>query len=120
MPKKQNHVHRLKKHRYPTGNAIFFCTLPDCHYKIEAPLALGKNTLCNICGSEFIINEYTLKLIKPHCLDCGKVKITDADGKNRYVKKVTNKVLASIATDTSQDLRSRLNGAISMDVEEDI
>lgn len=120
MPSRQTHTHRLKKHKYPTGNAVFFCTLPDCHYKIEAPLALGKRTLCNLCGNEFIMNEYTIKLTKPHCLDCGKVKVKDKDGKDRYVKKVSSKILVGVAVDTSQDLRSRLDGTISMDSEEDI
>lgn len=120
MPKQQSHIHKLKKHKYPSGNAVFFCTLPDCHYKIEAGLSLGKRAACNICGNEFIMTEYTIKLVKPHCPDCGKVRIKDVDGKNRYVKKVTNKILAGIAADANQDLRSRLDNAVAADSEEDI
>lgn len=120
MPKQQSHIHRLRKHRYPSGNAIFFCTLPDCHYKIDAPLALGKVSICNICGNDFIMNEYTLKLVKPHCLDCGKVRVKDLDGKNRYIKRVTSKVLSAIAADANQDLRARLDSAVAVDVEDDI
>lgn len=117
---KHQHVHKLRKHKYKTGNAVFFCTLPDCHYKIEVALALGKKSLCNICGDEFIMNEYTMKLIKPHCNNCGKVKVKDADGKNRYVKKVTSKVLSGLAESSSDDLRSRLDTATTVDVEHDI
>lgn len=120
MPKPQNHIHRLKRHKYPSGNAVFFCTLPDCHYKIDVPLALGKRSVCNICGDEFIMNEYTIKLAKPHCPNCGKVKVKDAEGKNRYVKKVTNKILIGVAAETSQDLRSRLDSAAGLDLEDDI
>jgi hypothetical protein len=119
MPK-QTHTHKLRRHRYPSGNAVFFCTLPECHYKIDVPLALGKRTICNICGEEFIINEYTIKLAKPHCLDCGKVKVKGADGKSRYVKKVTNRVLAGVATDSLEDLRSRLDNVSAASLEDDI
>lgn len=120
MAKHQSHIHKLKRHRYPSGNAVFFCILPDCQFKIDVPLALGKRAICNICGEEFIMNEYTIKLAKPHCQDCGKVKVRDIDGNNRYVKKVTNKILLGVATDTTQDLRSRLDGAAGIDMEEDI
>ena len=120
MPKSPSHIHRLKRHKYPSGNAIFFCTLPDCHFKIDVPLALGKRTLCNICGVEFIMNEYTIKLTKPHCPDCGKVKIKDVDGKSRYIKKVDNRILSAVANETSQDLRSRLDNIISPVLEDDI
>ena len=120
MPKPLSHIHRLKRHRYPSGNAVYFCTLPDCHYKIDVPLALGKRSLCNICGKEFIMSEYTIKLVKPHCLDCGKIRVKDAEGNNRYVKKITNQILTGIATETSQDLRSRLNTEVGVELEEDI
>jgi ribosomal protein S27AE len=120
MPRQPSHTHKLKRHKYPTGNAVYFCTLPDCHYKIDAPLALGKRTLCNICGNEFIMNEYTVKLTRPHCPNCGKVKVKDAEGKDRYVKKVTNQILSAVATETSQDLRSRLDTVIGVELEDDI
>lgn len=120
MKRQQSHLHRLRKHKYSTGTSVYFCTLPDCHYKIEVPLALGKRTMCNICGIEFIMNEYTLRLIKPHCADCGKVRVKDAEGRNRYVKKVTSRVLANVATDTSQDLRSRLDSTTNAILEDDI
>src|SRR5215203_1845718 len=99
--KKVTHVHKLRRHKYPTGTFVYFCALPDCHYKIEVPLALGKRAICNICGNEFIMNEYSIKLSKPHCADCGKVKVKDGDGNSRYVKKVDNKILLGVAAETS-------------------
>jgi hypothetical protein len=119
MPKGPNHTHKLKKHRYPSGNSIFFCTLPDCHFKIDAPLAVGKRSLCNICDDEFIMTEYTIKLIRPHCEKCGKVKVKDADGSARYVKKASNKILTHIAQETQDSLRSRLENVTSV-ADEDI
>ena len=117
---KNNHIHKLKRHKYPSGNAVYFCTLPDCHYKIDVPLALGKRSLCNICDVEFIMSEYTIKLKLPHCNNCGKVKISDAEGKPRYVKKVTNQILTGVATEISADLRSRLDAVAGSEVEDDV
>ena len=121
MAKKLNHTHRLRKHIYKgTKHSIFFCSLPDCHFKIDAPLAIGKRSLCNVCGVEFIMNEYSLKLFKPHCGDCGKVRVKDAEGKDRFIRKASGKLLAGAAGDTSKDLRSRLNDAVNIELEEDI
>ena len=61
------HVHKLRRHKYSTGNSIYFCTLPDCNFKMDVALSLGKRSLCNLCGNEFIMNEYSIKLAKPHC-----------------------------------------------------
>lgn len=118
MAKKSSHVHKLKRHKYPSGNAVYFCTLPDCHFKIDVPLALGKRTLCNICDREFFMNEYTIKLAKPHCVDCGRVKVKDEEGKDRYVKKINNDVFTGIALESNKDLRERLDAATS--IEDDI
>jgi len=120
MSKLQSHPHKLKRHKYPSGNAVYFCTLPDCHYKIDVPLALGKRSMCNICDREFIMNEYTIKLKFPHCNDCGKVKVTDAEGNDRYVKKVTNQILTGVAVETSADLRNRLNAVAGAELEDDV
>lgn len=120
MAKSPSHPHKLKKHKYKTGNTVFFCTLPDCHYKIDVALSVGKRAMCNICGAEFFMNEYSLKLKYPHCEGCGKVKVSDSEGKTRYVKKVTNQILTGIASSTSNDLRSRLNSVAAVSEDEDV
>ena len=120
MPRRSNHIHRLKKHKYSTGNTIFFCTLPDCHYKIDSALALGKRSICNICSNEFIMSEYSLKLVRPHCNDCGKVKVKDHEGKDRFIKKITNQILTGVAADSTSSLRSRLDNVTGAADEEDI
>lgn len=112
------HIHRLKKHKYvKTGIAVFFCTL-DCNYKVEAPFALGKESLCNICNEPFIMNEYTLKLVRPHCNNCGRKQVKDADGKKHYVTRVNTQILSTIASDEVDSLKSRLDRIT--EVEEDI
>jgi hypothetical protein len=35
--------------------------------------------LCWRCGNEFIMNEYSLRLAKPHCEGCHKPKKIDND-----------------------------------------
>jgi hypothetical protein len=66
------------------------------------------------------MNEYTLKLAKPHCMNCGKVKVKDAEGNSRFIKKVTNKILYGVAAESNQDLRSRLDSIVGDETEKDI
>jgi hypothetical protein len=117
---KPRHIHRLKKHKYKTGVAVYFCTLPDCHFKIEAPFALGKESLCNICGEPFLMNEYTIKLVKPHCINCGKKEVKDENGNKHYIRKSGGKTLAHIAADATNELKSRLDGIVRPLADDDI
>ena len=73
--KSSQHIHKLKRVKYKSGNSVFFCALPDCNFKINPSLALGKRSLCWRCGEPFIMNEYSLRLAKPHCENCHKPKI---------------------------------------------
>lgn len=75
---KEQHIHKLKLHRHKSGNAIFFCALPDCTFKTNIALALGKRSLCWRCGETFVMTEYSLRLIKPHCDACHKSKSVSA------------------------------------------
>lgn len=121
---KTTHTHKLKKHKYKTGVAVYFCTLPDCHFKIDVALSLGKRTICNICNEEFIINEYTTRLTRPHCTGCGKVKVKGEDGKDHYISKISNRqITAGIAIDRAQSLKDRLGSVVSLassSIEDDI
>ena len=71
---KTSHIHKFKRLRYKSGNEIFFCALPDCNQKINPALALGKRSICWRCGEPFIMNDYSLRLAKPHCEGCHKPK----------------------------------------------
>ncbi len=115
------HLHRLKKHKYKNGTTVFFCTL-DCDYKVEAPLALGKEVICNQCNEPFMMNESSLKLVKPHCINCGKIKVKADDGKHHFINKRSTQthVLAEIAEDTVDDLKSRLTAVVKEMPSEDI
>jgi Zn finger protein HypA/HybF involved in hydrogenase expression len=72
--KKVLHIHKFKRLRYKSGNEILFCALPDCSQKINPALALGKRSICWRCGESFIMNDYSLRLAKPHCEACHKPK----------------------------------------------
>lgn len=74
MPPNKEHVHKFKRHTYETGSKIFFCTLPKCNKKTKVALALGKECICWRCGEPFILSEYSIRLVKPHCDDCHKSK----------------------------------------------
>jgi len=114
------HTHKLRRHKYSTGNTVYFCALADCHYKIECVMALGKKSICNICGDEFIMTEYTVKLAKPHCEKCSKIKMSGPDGKKHYVRRDSLPVMASLANESTDELRSRLDNAITPVMDDDI
>lgn len=110
------HIHKLKKHTYSkSGISIFFCTLPDCHFKVESPLALGKESICNICSNPFIMNERAIKLSRPHCNNCGRRVIKSDDGKRHYIRMHGGRILDAVATEEVADLRSRLDNLITTD-----
>lgn len=115
----QKHTHKLRRHKYKSGEFVFFCILPDCHFKISSAFALGKRCLCNLCGNEFIITEYTLRLVKPHCDACSKQKVKGLDGKNHYIRRTSLPIVASLAAETSKDLRDRMED-ITREAEEDV
>ena len=120
MSRQQNHSHKLRRHQYKSGNKVYFCILPDCNFKVDVALALGKKCICNLCGNEFIMNEYTIKLARPHCESCSKQKVKGLDGKSHFVRRGTTRVLASVAEESSDELRSRLSTATTIVSEKDI
>jgi len=94
---REKHIHKFKRHFYKTGNAIFFCTLPDCNFKVATHLSIGKTAICNRCGEPFSMNEYSIRLSKPHCDKCHKRKDT------KIVQVVSKPV------DVTSELKDRLS-----------
>jgi len=97
------HIHKLKKHTHTNKEAVYFCVL-DCPYKINVALSLGKANMCWRCGKTFNLNEYALRLVKPNCPECKKIK-TDIKMDDLEIKN------ADKITDTD-DLLSRLRKTI--------
>lgn len=67
--KKYNHIHKLRRDRYSTGRPFYYC-INDCTFKIDIKQCLGKVVLCNKCGKEFEMNEYSIRAAKPICMEC--------------------------------------------------
>ncbi len=118
--RKPKHIHKFKRHTYPTGGKIFFCTLPDCQFKIETALAVGKEVLCNVCSNPFILTVAHLDKKLPHCPSCGKMRVK-IDGKVKYVNKIglSQELLQEMAQDTTKSLRDRLDALTNPDTIED-
>ena len=107
--KKEKHIHKLKRLKYKSGSVIFFCSLPDCSFKINISLALGKRSICWRCGDTFIMTEYALRLAKPHCEKCHHPK-----GEIQELGKEELKVIMKDIT-----LADRLNQAIQQAQQEE-
>lgn len=71
----QKHIHKIKKHTYRSGNETYFC-VDDCSYKVTPALSLGKTVVCWRCNESFKMDDYSLRLVKPHCTSCHKSKGT--------------------------------------------
>lgn len=98
-----NHTHKLKRVKYTNDETLFFCTLGACEYKINTKLALGKPCACWRCGKEFNLNEISIRLTKPHCIACTKVKGTGEKRNERAVSPLVS---------PAEDLRARLLSSI--------
>lgn len=123
----QKHVHKLKRHKFKTGSSIYFCSLPDCHYKIKTELAFGKKTICWRCGEEFIMNEYSIRLAKPHCEKCHKPKTTSYDAETPINPEIVRapiplpvEPLSGERTDVISSMRNRMRAIPKQEEEGDI
>jgi hypothetical protein len=118
--KSKHSVHKLKRKIYKTGVRVYFCTRPDCHYKIECDMALGKVAMCNLCGNEFEMTMKSIRLDRPHCPDCSKVKVKGQDGKSYYVRKLSSssealhEISSAMADDNVKNLRDKLNSIVGI------
>ena len=82
MPAKE-HVHRyvravgrLTEDNKDSGFIGYYkCNDPECSHYTKAELILGKKSICNRCGAEFILPLALRALTnRPHCKDCTKKK----------------------------------------------
>jgi late competence protein required for DNA uptake (superfamily II DNA/RNA helicase) len=111
----QNHVHKYRRFVYKrTGHVVFFCVLPDCTYKTSAKFTLGKRNICNRCGEEFLMNEVSIRLEKPHCNECTKHKRTSKAKNSAKVEQFPTaaQILSEVGKDVTADLRSRLSSIV--------
>lgn len=80
MPAK-THVHQylravgMLRNKDSGFKNYYKCADPDCSHYLRTDLVLGKRSICNRCGKEFVLPaaQRMLKL-KPHCKACTKKK----------------------------------------------
>lgn len=120
------HAHKYRRHRYKTGNIVFFCALPDCSVKVTPALTLGKKAVCWRCEKEFIMNDYSIRLARPHCDACHNPKlkdilpevpthqVTDVDMQARSIE-ITPIPIETPANTITTSLRDRLSVATQPD-----
>lgn len=120
MKKQVGHIHKLQRQRYKNGTKVYFCVL-NCSFKIEVGFALGRESICHLCGDQFTMNEYSIKLAKPHCTSCGKRKVYDEDGKPKFIAKSRQEqAIADIGMSSANSLRNRLARAVAIAKDEEL
>lgn len=71
MSKYQEHAHRYTRVRLGKKDYIVFrCVRPGCAHYIRQELVIGKIAQCWRCDDEFVMNQKTALLKKPHCAKC--------------------------------------------------
>lgn len=103
LAKVEKHIHKLRRHTYKSGTAVYFCAL-DCSYKTSVALAFGKKTICWRCNNPFSMNEYSMRLAKPHCESCHKPKMI-----NQIEDKATEKEVVVTGITPEMSLADRLS-----------
>ena len=108
LNKDPNHVHKLKRFRYKTGGAIYFC-VSDCSFRVGVELSLGRKSECWRCGKPFSMNKYSTNLDKPHCEECHTHKADKRLGKKaRKVESPLTAVADSVGVNLVTDLKSKI------------
>ena len=82
---KEKHIHKFRRHKYRTGSVVYFCAGGDCTIKMVPAMAIGKTSICWRCGEPFQMNEYSVRLAKPHCEKCHQPKASK-DNKEEYTE----------------------------------
>lgn len=80
-------------------------------------MSLGKRNVCWRCGNDFIMNEYSIRLAKPHCENCHISKVknkTDGFTVNSIIvdAEAIRPTEALSLNERSLSLQDRLNATI--------
>jgi len=87
------HVHTFERIKGKPDQ--YRCVHPDCSHINSKELMLGKRAKC-ICGQEFYLDRYQLKLKNPHCNDCSRSTAVRVDSN---ISDVITKAMIKIVTD---------------------
>lgn len=85
------HTHTYVQYKARSGpgrgirNKVFRCADPDCTHFTGVEMVLGKKSLCNLCGQEYIISRTEALMVVPRCQLCSNSK----EGKRRRAAEKT-------------------------------
>ena len=66
------HIHQYK--RVKGSKVQYMCGMAKCPHFKHKKFLIGKASLCNSCGTEFILTEEHLRRARPLCLNCANTK----------------------------------------------
>lgn len=66
------HTHTYVKYKKRPG--YWRCADPKCSHYTDHESCVGKASLCNVCGNEFVLTYADLQNVKPRCLNCSETK----------------------------------------------
>lgn len=70
---------RLHTHKYERrfigrkkDYEVFVCQIPRCTHYVEAAFIVGRQSICWVCGDEFVVFKPTNNPVpkRPHCREC--------------------------------------------------
>jgi len=80
---RNKHIHRFTKVNIGKKKdyVVFKCNKPECSYYIPYVLAKNRACECNRCAELMLLDARSMKLKKPHCLNCVERKEKDLHDK---------------------------------------
>lgn len=100
-------VSRYSKHggdKIIGGERQFKCNHPNCTHYMSESMVLGKASLCNGCGQEFVLDKSNIDMLFPKCLSCRKTKKADEHRKvSQIVDDSINSMLESVLKGPEED-----------------
>lgn len=85
----EKHTHKYVRVKIGKNKRILFkCAIEGCVHTCRPELLVGRKSICNRCGDEFVITKELSELAKPHCFDCTKSNRVDE------INKIADKLVA--------------------------
>lgn len=88
-----SHTHTYRRF----SKNMYMCAHPHCTHRIERRALIGKASLCNDCGNEFILNGESLRRSRPRCIDCSD---TAASKNRKAARGIMELIMPPLVDDT--------------------
>ena len=93
------HTHRYIRWKKETG--LYRCAHPDCTHFTEKSFLLGKRSVCNLCGDEFVLTREDLLLAQPRCPNCSN---RAGNKQRRKLRELVDTLALADPTDSAEGL----------------